>query len=92
MYYGCLISLHYGLFIGIKHTQITWTDTICKFEKLKFVAYFFNKDISFNISLKCLRFSANVDDSHSEGSMSQNFYLGPSFYLIQSRKKKRFKK
>ena len=29
----------------------------------------------------------HVDEGHLEGSVSQIFYLGPSFYFMQSRKK-----
>ena len=29
----------------------------------------------------------HVDEGHLEGSVSQMFYLGPSFYFMQSRKK-----
>ena len=89
MYYIHFISLLCGLFIDIKHVKITWTDTIQasrKFENSKFATIFFNKDFSFNIQSKCLTFSANVDDSHKEGSVSQNLYLGSSF--MQSRKKR----
>ena len=33
----------------------------------------------------------HVDEGYMEGSMSQIFYLGPSFYFMESRKKS-FKK
>ena len=48
----------------LKHVKFPWTDTIQafdKFENLKFLSYFFNKDISFNISLICLKLSTHVD-------------------------------
>ena len=36
-----------------------------------------------------LKFDMHVDEGHLEGSVSQIFYLGPSFYFMQSRKKKK---
>ena len=56
-------------------------------ENSLFSLYFFNKDISFNIPRTLLIFDLHVHEAHSEGSMSQIFYLGPSFYFMQSRKK-----
>ena len=53
----------------------------------KFFIYFLNKDISFNISLICLRFSIHVDEGRMEGSVSQNVYLCLSFHFMKSRKK-----
>ena len=53
MYYIHVISLLYSLFIDIRCVKFTWTGTIQaydKFENLKFVEYFFNKDISLEIS------------------------------------------
>ena len=46
-----------------------------------------NKDISFNISLMCLKFSIHVDVGRMEGSVSQILYLGPSFHFMKYRKK-----
>ena len=57
-------------------------------ENSLFSLYFFNKDISFNIPWKFLIFDIHVHDGHSEGSVSRIFYLGPSFYFMQSRKEK----
>ena len=78
-------SLLYGLSIDIKHIKIPLTDTKrakSKFEKLKFLIYFLNKDFSLNISLKRLKFSVHVHKGHLEGSVSGIFYLGPSFYFM----------
>ena len=80
-----------GLSIDIKHIQITWTGNIqalSKFENWKFLLYFFNKDISFNIPSKRFKFSAHIDKGHLEGSVSRIIDLGPSFYFMQSWKKK----
>ena len=77
MSYKHLDSLFYGLLIDIKYVKITWTDTILaqsKIEKLKIVIYFLNKDMSFNSLSKCLKFSAYLDEGHSEGRVSQILY------------------
>ena len=55
-----------------------------KFEKKKFSTYYFNKDILFHIST-CLNFQ-HTYEGLIEGSVSQNFYLGPSYHFIKSRK------
>ena len=89
MYYIHIISLLYGLSIDIKYVTFPWTDTIQafdKFENLKLLSYFLNKDISFDISLICLKSSTHVDKGHLEGSMSHNYDLSPSFNSMQSRK------
>ena len=52
-----------------------------------FFLNFVNKDISFNIPWKVLKFVIHIDEGQLEGNVSQNFYLGPSFYFMQSRKK-----
>ena len=52
-----------------------------KCENLNIFTYFFNKDISLNIRSICLKFGIHVDEGHLEGSVSQIFYLGPSFFL-----------
>ena len=56
MHYICVISLLYGLFIDIRYVRyvkIKWTpgtiQAYDKFENLKILLYFFNKDISFEI-------------------------------------------
>ena len=75
----------YGLLIDVKYVKIIWIDTIrgcSEFENLKFFIHFFNKEISFNIPLICLKFSTHADEGHLEGSVSQIFYLGPSFYFM----------
>ena len=85
MYFIHTISLLYGLSIDIKHVKVPWADVIQvynKFENLKLLSYFFNKDISFNMSLICLKFSRHVDKGHLEGNMPQNFDLDHSFCSI----------
>ena len=57
-----------------------------KFEKSFFSLYFINKDISFNIPWKILKFEILINEGCMEGNVSQNFYLGPRFCLIKSRK------
>ena len=65
--------------------------SISKFENTCFFLYFFNKDISFNIPWKLMKFKIHVLEGHSEGTVSQIFYLGLILYFMQSRKKS-FKK
>ena len=36
---------------------------------------------------KEMKFEIHVHEGHSEGSVSQILYLGPSFYFMKSRKK-----
>ena len=67
----------------------TWS--ISKFENSLFFLYFLNIDISFNIPSKLMKFEIHVLEGHSEGTVSQIFDLGLSFYFMQSRKKS-FKK
>ena len=59
--------------------------TIC--ENLKFLTYFLNKDVAFDISKICMEFSTHVDDSHLEESVSQNFDLGNILILCNLEKK-----
>ena len=60
---------------------------LSKFENSFFFIYFLNKDISFNIPSTFLISLIYVDEGHMEGSVSQIFDLGPSFYFMRSRKK-----
>ena len=59
----------------------------CKCEKVYFASYFLNKHIFFDNPYKLLKFETKIHEGHLEGSVSQNSYLGPSFYCMQSRKK-----
>ena len=49
--------------------------------KIKMFSYGFNRDISFDILLICRKISAHADEGHLEGSVSQNFDLGPTLIL-----------
>ena len=60
--------------------------SISKFENSIFFLYFLNKDISFNIPWKLMKFKIHVLEGHSKISD-----LGLSFYFMQSRKRS-FKK
>ena len=44
--------------------------------------YFSTKDISLNIQVNIMKFETDVKNIHKEGTVSQIFYLGPSFHLI----------
>ena len=57
------------------------------FENLLFYLYFLNKDISFNIPCTFLKFGIHTLECQLAGSMSQIFYLGPSFHLSNLKKK-----
>ena len=51
---------------------------------MNFHVIFLNKDISIIVADIILKFCMVVLHILPEGSVSQNFYLGPSFYFMQS--------
>ena len=53
-----------------------------KNENLIFHVTFLNKDISVTTLDITIKFSMTALHIHSEGSVSQIFYLGPSFYFM----------
>ena len=55
---------------------------ISKNKNLIFHVIFLNKDISVTTLDITMKFSMTALHIHSEGSMSQIFYLGPSFYFM----------
>ena len=57
-----------------------------KFEKSFFFLNFLNTEISFNIPWKILKFGILINEGCMEGTVSQNFCLGPSFCFIKPRK------
>ena len=54
------------------------------FENSLFFLYFLSKDISVSIPCKFLKFGIYFHECHSEGSLSQNIYIGPTFYVMKS--------
>ena len=52
---------------------------------LIFLIYFFNKDISLDMRLTCLKMAMHVYETHFEGRVSQNFDIGLSFNFIACR-------
>ena len=58
-----------------------------KSENLIFHVIFMNKDISVTTLDIALKYSMTAPHIHSEGSVSQIFYLGPTFYSMWFRKK-----
>ena len=60
--------------------------SISKFENSLFFLYFLNKDISFDIPWKLIKFKIHVLEGHSEGTLSQIFDLGLSFFLCNLEK------
>ena len=57
-----------------------------KNENLIFHEYFLNMDTSLNIASKPFKFSTYIHKIQMEGSLSQNFDLGPSFHFMKCRK------
>ena len=53
-----------------------------KNRNLIFHVIFFNKDISVTMLDITMKFSMTALHIHSEGSVSQILYLGPSFYFM----------
>ena len=47
--------------------------------------YSFNMDISLNIQVSDTKFSTVGDNNRMQGTMSQIFYLGLSFYSCQNK-------
>ena len=56
-----------------------------KYENVFFHKLFLNMDISFNSQYKALKFETCIYGFQMEGSMSQNFDLGPSFLSTKCR-------
>ena len=44
--------------------------------------YLLNMDISLNIKVTCIKSLTQVNNTHVQGTVSQNFHLGLSFYLM----------
>ena len=57
-----------------------------EFKNCNFQYFFFNWIISDIHEAKVTKFGRHVVNDHSEGTMSQIFYLGLSFHLMKSRK------
>ena len=55
---------------------------ISKYKNLIFHVIFLNKDISVTTLDITMKFSMTALHIHSEGRVSQIFYLGPSFYFM----------
>ena len=53
-----------------------------KIKNLIFYVIFLNKDISVTTLDITMKFSMTAPHIHPEGSVSQIFYLSPSFYLM----------
>ena len=58
---------------------------VSKNKKSFFSEHFLNKDISAIIAFSSSKFEMCIDEIHMEGSVSQNFDIGPSFYLRKCR-------
>ena len=55
---------------------------VSKSKNLIFYVIFFNTDISVTTQDIAMKFCMTILHIHSEGSVSQIFYLGPSFYFM----------
>ena len=53
---------------------------------MQYFHFLINMDISFNMSIIFMKIYLLIIDTIMEGSMSQIFHLGPSFYFMQCRK------
>ena len=58
---------------------------VSKNKKSFFSKHFLNMDISAAIALSCSKFEMCIHEIYMEGSVSQNFDIGPSFYLRKCR-------
>ena len=56
-----------------------------KYENVFFHKLFLNMDISFNSQYKALKFETCIYGLQMEGSVSQNFDLGPSCFSMKCR-------
>ena len=56
-----------------------------EFEKMIFFLHFLASDISLNNLFYSIKFYGDVVKVPMEGTVSQNFYLGLSFYFMKSR-------
>ena len=72
----------FSLFNVINNFVIINVQKKTQIKKLFFHFYFLNKDISFVIQNKQMRFSTDVKHFHVEGTVPQIFDLGLSFYFI----------
>ena len=76
--------LIYELFSNIMQREIQQELTEIKVNKNKksfFSKHFLNMDISVAIVFSSSKFEMWIHEIHMEGSVSQNFDIGPSFYL-----------
>ena len=66
----------------------TWTALLVyhQSEKSIFRKYFFNIDISLSTKEPDLKFEICIHQIYMQGSVSQIFHLGPSFFFMDSRK------
>ena len=59
---------------------------VSKSKNLIFYVFFFNTNISVTTQDIAMKFCMTILHIHSEGSVSEIFYLGPSFYFMRFRK------
>ena len=66
--------------------NLTEVLTTLEFKNCNFQYIFLNWIISVIHGAKIIKLSIHLAEHHSEGTMSQIFDLGPSFYFMESRK------
>ena len=77
------------LYNDLKHANVgdkTEVYSTWEFENFNFQYIFLNWIISVIDGAKATKFGTPLVEGHSEGTVSQIFYLGPSFYFMKSRK------
>ena len=83
-----MIMLIYELSNDIMQKKIQQEFSKMKVSKNKrsfFSKHFLNMDISVAIAFSSSKFEMCIHEIHMEGSVSQNFEIGPSFYLRKCR-------
>ena len=76
------------LFSNIGNVILDWELVplrLHEFKKLIFNSHFFIQDISVNKTLRNIEFGIPTDEIQMEGTMSQIFEIGLSFYFMKCR-------
>ena len=77
------------LYNDLKYVNVTneiEVNTTWEFKNFNFQYIFLKWIISLINEAKITKFKTCIVKGHSEGTVSQNFYLGPGFYFMKSRK------
>ena len=77
------------LYHDINHVNINNETRVCtkrETENCNFSYIFLNRNDSVIIGAKLIKFATGIVNPHLEGTVSQIFDEGPSFYFMKSRK------